>query len=80
MPELQQFRFYPNPGKDFIEVQSSSLVTQIELYNMSGQFVKLCKNPSQGIQRVNINCLKAGTYLLKVNYKDSYENCTIIKG
>lgn len=56
---------YPNPGKDFIRIESSVLMDQATLINLNGQTVRALSQTSQTMD-LNTSDLPAGIYLLQV--------------
>ena len=59
---------YPNPVQDELHLQYSPDVTptQIELYDLQGRLVRTQKN---GMERLEMNGLPAGTYTMRVTLK-----------
>ena len=56
---------YPNPGTDFIRIESSILMDRALLINLNGQTVHAVSQPSQ-VMDLNTSELPAGIYLLQV--------------
>lgn len=52
---------YPNPAKDFVNIQSEKRVQTIEIYNMAGQKVLETKET-----KINTSNLKPGVYMVKI--------------
>jgi len=55
---------FPNPVSSFININSETLVTKIELINILGDIV-LKEFNSNGVEKINVSNLKAGVYFLK---------------
>lgn len=62
---MRPYNFYPNPTKDVLQLRYSPDVTpkQIELYDLQGRLVRTQRN---GLERLNMEGLTAGTYTLRV--------------
>lgn len=62
-----QFKFSPNPVKDFLnfEIPQNILVETIEIYNITGSKVKSILNSKS----INLNELSSGVYIAKVILK-----------
>ena len=62
---IRPYLFYPNPVQDELHLQYSPDVTptQIELYDLQGRLVRTQKN---GLERLEMNGLPAGTYTMRV--------------
>lgn len=56
----------PNPAQNNICVQHNTLITNVEIYNISGALVYR-NNPNTKLTNINISNLIAGTYIIKVN-------------
>ncbi len=64
---------YPNPSKNFINIESSDKIENIKLYNFTGQIVfdKIINNNS--IQ-INTSVYKSGIYFIKIKTKNNLIN------
>ena len=58
------FSIYPNPVKDKIWIKSLNPVTNVSIYDMSGNILVSVKNPA-GIKSIPTNNLGSGIYLMK---------------
>lgn len=65
------FSIYPNPTTGIVNVDSLSSISEIEVYNLVGQFILKTEN----INTVDISALNSGVYFLKI--RDSRSNLTI---
>ena len=61
--ESVQFKISPNPGFDYLEIESEISINKIELYDMTGRLL-LTENYKG--QKVNIQFLNPGNYLIKI--------------
>lgn len=60
---------YPNPGQDFIRIESEVVMSRATLINLSGQTVRANEQTTQQID-MNTTDLPAGIYLLQVETVD----------
>lgn len=70
-------KFYPNPVKDILQIDSAEPVTVIEVYNMAGQAV--VQAGGAAIKETNLSQLPAGAYMVKVTTGDKTIVDKIIK-
>lgn len=59
------FKCYPNPATDVLNVSSSKPVVAVTVFNMLGQKVADFSNGNAAVSQYNIASLTAGTYLVK---------------
>lgn len=64
---IDSFKIYPNPVKDFINIQTNDEIISITIYSKSGQIVK---NLETNSKKLDISNIPFGTYLLKVETKN----------
>ncbi len=67
---------YPNPTSDFLNIKSSQKISKIEIYDMSGKLVK------SGIlkdEKINVQNLSKGNYLLKIQTENGVVTSKFIK-
>lgn len=63
----QEIKFFPNPGKDFIEVESNKIgPIDITIYNIFGQIVFNKTLANQGERRIQVQNLPRGIYYLEL--------------
>jgi PKD repeat protein len=67
---------YPNPVKDVLNIESSSTMQEIQIYNVVGQLVYTQKVDNKTLT-MNTN-LKTGMYNLKVKLADGFVNKKIV--
>ncbi|MDP9957892.1 putative membrane protein [Epilithonimonas hungarica] len=68
---------YPNPVKDLLNIAGASIITNVEIYDISGQKVLDVKDMKS--RQLNINKLPKGTYLLKGLFDGQKHTLKIIK-
>ena len=74
---LSQFKIFPNPTEDLLYVVSTSYkLTKIEIYNVVG---KKLKSFSKNLDKININDLSHGMYLLKIYTENNSVMTKILK-
>ena len=68
-PLLPEVDIYPNPFVSRLTITSQQAVQSIEIFNLAGQKVYLAEAHSSEALSLNLDFLKEGIYLMKVNYK-----------
>jgi beta-glucanase (GH16 family) len=58
-----EFKVFPNPALDYINIESEESIDRVELYNSLGQLVLEKK---QSNKLLNVKELKSGVYILKI--------------
>lgn len=62
------FNVYPNPVKNFLNINSNNRINRIEIYNVLGMLVKKVENNTS---KINLNQLSKGSYFIKI-YADNF--------
>jgi hypothetical protein len=79
---LQNINIYPNPTQDFVNINfENESEYQINVTDLSGKIIYTFEENNQLEQRINLQNLKAGVYLLvikDVNFK-KYKIFKIVK-
>ncbi len=76
-PKLD-FKVYPNPVKDILNISYTQNITNIEVYNLLGQKVATkAVNTNQG--QVGMSHLASGTYLVKITADNQTKTIKVIK-
>jgi len=57
---------YPNPSKGNFSIISKSIVEQVSIYTLTGEFVKALKTGSENSGQINVEGLSAGVYLIEL--------------
>ncbi len=83
LSDVQEFRVFPNPASTFVSVESENgfeNVSQILVYNVSGQVVKTVSIPAKAdnIYSINLTDQPSGYYLVKVVGKDVLKQYKLI--
>jgi hypothetical protein len=66
---LSDFNYYPNPVKDELNFQSTSIVQSVEIYSMSGQLVQKSNPTAHKISTLN---LPKGVYLVRAKLENGH--------
>ncbi len=56
---------YPNPAKDFININSTAKVSKVSLYNTDGKILL-----EDNSTKINLSKLQPGVYLMKIDFAD----------
>ena len=57
---------YPNPSSGFVNIQSSSYIESIKIYDILGKIV-LSKSCNIKLEQLNLQLLTKGTYTIQIN-------------
>ncbi len=76
--EINEFRLYPNPVSDNLNVKAQNTIENISVYNMLGQEV-MRQMPNKMDAKVDMTALQTGTYFVKVTINGTTETKRIIK-
>jgi len=63
-----EFKVYPNPFVDFVNVDNASMLSKVVVTNIAGQVVKEVVNPTKTIQ---LNELRSGIYFVSMYNMDN---------
>ena len=72
------FTYYPNPSKGVVNINSRTEMTEIAVYNITGQLLYR-KDLNALDAQVDISAFASGTYFFKVNFNGVGANFRIIK-
>ncbi len=64
--EVSNTKIVPNPTKDFVQIKTSSIIKNVQIYSASGSLVKELSNAAT----IDISILPKGIYLLKINHEN----------
>jgi hypothetical protein len=72
------FKFYPNPVTDILNLSYSEMLTNVEVFNMIGQQV-VSKKLNSNTGQIDMSQLPSGTYVIKVSSDDTSKVFKVIK-
>lgn len=73
---ISDLKIYPNPVIEFLHIESSSEIKEIEIYSLEGKLIR-----SQNFEnKINLSKLQGGTYILKlIDYQSNFHQSKFIK-
>ncbi|MEW5675767.1 T9SS type A sorting domain-containing protein [Flavobacterium enshiense] len=72
------FKVYPNPVKDVLNLTHSSEINSVEVFNMLGQKV-ISKDLNATHAQLDFSALNSGNYIVKVNASGATQSIKVIK-
>jgi len=72
------FKYYPNPVTNVLNLSYNKNITGVQVYNLLGQQV-LAKSINQNEAQLNLATLAVGTYLVKVTANDASTSFKVVK-
>lgn len=72
-----KLRIYPNPTKDFVNISNEGKISNIEIYNMTGQKMNTISTSSE--KKVDVQHFEKGSYILKITNDGKVETLKFIK-
>lgn len=75
---VAEFKFYPNPVQDKLNLRAQDNIQNVSIYNMLGQEV-LRQAPNKNYSEVDMSALQTGSYFVKVTINGVTETKQIIK-
>jgi len=76
---LDTFSVYPNPVKDYLNIDTSLTIESIALTNMLGKQVLMINGSSISNNRIDLSNFSNGLYILQVNALEKSQSFKIIK-
>ncbi|WP_282135513.1 sulfatase-like hydrolase/transferase [Seonamhaeicola maritimus] len=78
---ISNFRVYPNPTQDYINLslKNSVKTLELELISITGQLIKKVEFTSEKRPKIDVFNLPKGTYVLKINADDKISFEKVIK-
>ena len=64
--ELKDFVLYPNPAQDQLNINTSSIMKKITIYNLNGRIVYQTNNYNSSTISISLNDLSKGIYTISV--------------
>ena len=75
--DQNNFKIYPNPLTNYINIYSNNEISKIEIYDLFGK--KLLAKEKENLNRFNLSQLSSGVYLVKIFSREIIEVKRIIK-
>lgn len=75
---LEDFKLYPNPVDDYVNIKYNTEITNIEFYNTTGSLM-FSTNPFSKDLKLNISFLPKGIYILNLRADTQFATFTLIK-
>lgn len=72
------FNYHPNPTEDILTLSNSTIINNVEVYNLTGQLVLQQKAETETIQ-VNMSSLPSGAYFLTVHAGNHLKQIKVLK-
>lgn len=72
------FKFYPNPTKDYINIKANSQIDEVFVYNIEGRLLYQAKVDTLDTT-VNMSAFASGTYFFKIKSADKEANFKVLK-
>ncbi len=68
----KQIKLYPNPASTYVDIESTSPVTEVIIADVTGKMLKMdIEQLSANTSRIDVSKMPKGVYLIKVVYGDS---------
>jgi hypothetical protein len=67
-----ELKLYPNPSNSVVTIESSELITKLEMSNTLGQVMLIDNGPVANKKTLNLKALPKGLYLIKVYNNDNF--------
>ena len=69
---------YPNPVKDILNISSKELISNVQVYNVSGQQI-LIEKAINTITKIDLSSLSSGVYFVKTSSSNASKTIKVIK-
>lgn len=76
--DFQNFKYYPNPVKDHLQLKADFPIDAVTIINLLGQ-ITIEKKPNTNQTRIDLEQLSAGYYILKVTIEGRTNSYKLIK-
>ncbi|MBK8600576.1 MAG: T9SS type A sorting domain-containing protein [Flavobacterium sp.] len=76
--ENENFRSYPNPVKDVLNLSYNKTISNVSVFNLLGQEVMI-KSINANQSQIDMSQLSAGTYLVKITADNQSQTIKVIK-
>lgn len=72
------FNVYPNPSKNFLNIDSKTNIKSVHIFNTLGQMIMTITN-AENVSSIDVSNLKTGTYFIQINSDKGTANTKFIK-
>ena len=76
--KITDFKYYPNPVENILNIESNSIISNLEVYNLNGQLLFESKYSDSKIG-IDFKRYAAGVYLIVLTKDDKKESFKVIK-
>lgn len=76
--DSENFKSYPNPVKDILNLSYNKTISNVSIYNLVGQKI-ITKSINATQSQIDMSHLASGTYLVKVTADDQMKIIKVIK-
>ncbi|NME68763.1 Ig-like domain-containing protein [Flammeovirga aprica] len=76
--ELVSILYYPNPAKDYVNLELLENTQNVKLYDLNGRLL-IDKSIQQRVYKLDLGQLKSGVYFIEVEGTQAYKKLKIIK-
>lgn len=73
------FQFFPNPSTDYIHLQASENIQQVQLYTINGKELRMLSGTVSPSMKIDIENYPQGVYFMKVTIGNQSKTFKIIK-
>lgn len=77
--EIETFKIFPNPVKDYLNIDTSLTIESIALTNLLGKQVLMLNGSSISNNRIDLSNFSNGLYILQINAIEKSQTFKIIK-
>jgi len=76
--DASSFKYYPNPVSDKLNIEYSSNITDVELFNAIGQLIAKTSNDATTVG-IDMSRYASGTYIVKVTMENAVKTIKVVK-
>ncbi|MBT8273238.1 MAG: VCBS repeat-containing protein [Bacteroidia bacterium] len=77
-PLINDFKIFPNPVSDLLNVEADQAIQSVRIYNLLGQIV-MTFEPNDHRSKLDVSSLNSGTYIVKIVSEDSQKTLKLVK-
>ncbi|MEM7163560.1 MAG: T9SS type A sorting domain-containing protein [Bacteroidota bacterium] len=72
------FEIYPNPADEFVQIETLLNINYVNIFDLQGQLI-LSKPFFSGDQRIDLNEIASGSYVMMIHTNESHKSLKFIK-